>query len=104
MSVECLKEPSSVFNEFRLKLVVRLSTNRYLHKDKLVESRELRLLKRKSNGKLSDLIQDTEFDIAELSLHEYEDGIYEITARNLRYDIESCVLDSYELCLAKYEE
>ena len=104
MNIECLKEPSNVSEEFRLKIVVRLSTNRYLHKDKVVESRELRLLKRKSRGGLSDLIYDYDLDIAELKLHEYEDGLYELSTRDHRYDIESCVLDSYELYLAKYEE
>ena len=87
-----------------LKLVVRVSTNNYMHKDKLVACKTATLLKRKSNGSLSDLIQDPYFEIIDMDFALKCDGIYELIITNQSYDAESGRCDDYDLALSLIEE
>lgn len=88
----------------RLKLIVRVRHNNYMHKNKLVSEVSATLLSRKSNGTLSDLICDPDLDISQLNLGSYEDGLYRIITENHSFDIESGILDDYELVLTPYSD
>lgn len=87
-----------------LKLVVRLSTDRYMSGNRLVETRTLRLLKRKSTGSLYDLFFDPEYELSGMGLYQYSDGVYQVKTCNHSYDIESGVLDDFDLELIPYKE
>ena len=86
-----------------LKLVVRLAHNNYIHNDKLVSKSSLTLMKRKSTGSLSDLIQDPDYDLSSLDLKKYDAGLYLLTTKNESYDIESGYADDWDLDLIPYE-
>lgn len=88
----------------KLKLIVRVTKNRYMHNDRLVSSTTATLLKRKSVGGLSDLIQDAEYDLSDLDLDKYEEGVYQLTTENHSFDIETGYLDSYTLTLIPLKE
>lgn len=83
----------------KLKIVVRITKNRYMHNDRLVSSTTATLLKRKSFGSLSDLIQDADYDLSQLNLDGYEEGVYELSTTNHSFDIETGYLDDYTLIL-----
>lgn len=85
-----------------LKLVVRLTTSNYMAENRLVSETKAVLLKRKSNGSLHDLIADPDIEIAQLNIGSYIDGVYEIITTNHSYDIESGILDDYDLELTPY--
>jgi hypothetical protein len=84
-----------------LKLIGRLKKNRYIHGNRLVEEVSFTILKRQSVGSLHDLIQDAEIDIASIDFSKYETGIYQLTAVNGSYDIESGYFDDYDLVLIR---
>ncbi len=86
----------------KLNLVVRLVHNKYLHKDKLVSKSSLILLKSKSTGSLSDLIQDADYDLSGIDLKKYDSGLYVLTTKNESYDIESGYIDDWDLHLKPY--
>ncbi|CAL9962430.1 hypothetical protein VPHK24_0080 [Vibrio phage K24] len=86
----------------KLNLVVRLVHNNYLHNDKLISKSSLILLKRKSTGAISDLIEDPDYDLSTIDLRKYDSGIYFLTTKNESYDIESGYLDSWDLQLKPY--
>lgn len=88
----------------KLKLVVRLTRERYLHNDEVVEKTKLRLLKRKSKGSLGDLIFDPDYDISQIDLGKYDEGVYELLPINISKDIESGIVDDWELTLKKMNE
>lgn len=83
----------------KLELFVRVKHNNYLHNNKIVSEVSATLLKRKSNGVLTDLIIDDVYDIPALDLHNCEDGVYMLSTANHSYDIESGTLDDYDLIL-----
>lgn len=86
----------------KLNLVVRLVHNNYLHNDQLVSKSSLILLKRKSTGSLSDLIQEPDYDLSSIDLKKYDSGLYVLTTKNESYDIESGYVDDWDLCLKPY--
>lgn len=88
----------------KLKIVVRLTRERYLHNNEIVEKTKLRLLKRKSKGSLDDLIFDPDYNINKLDLCKYDEGIYELLPINISKDIESGIVDDWELTLKKINE
>ena len=90
-------------NRKDLKLVVRLTHNNYIQNNNLVSKSSLTLMKRKSTGILSDLIQDPDYDLPRLDLKKYESGIYLLTTKNESYDIESGYADDWDLDLIPYE-
>jgi hypothetical protein len=83
----------------KLELFVRVKHNNYLHNNKIVSEVSATLLKRKSNGSLMDLITDDVYDIPTLNLHSYEDGVYMLSTTNHSYDIESGIIDDFDLIL-----
>lgn len=83
----------------RVKIIGRLSTERYMHGDELVCRHKFKVLKRKSQGSLRDLICDPYYDIAQIDFGKYEDGIYELDMVVQSIDVESGVLDDWELTL-----
>ena len=87
-----------------LKLIVRLTHNNYMHNGELVSKSRIKLLKRKSIGDLHDLIQDPDYDLAQLNLGKYDEGVYRLRTINESYDIESGYCDDWELALTPYED
>jgi hypothetical protein len=88
----------------KLKIIVRLRTQHYMTDTKINTVRTATILKRKSTGSLSDLICDPDVDIPDLTLDEFEDGIYEIITVDHEYDWESGTLDGWRLTLIPYVE
>lgn len=86
----------------KLELIVRVTKNRYLNKGVLVSSTKARVLKRKSTGDLSDLVCDPEYDLTELNLESYSEGLYRLTTTDHSFDIETGYLDGYRLILEPY--
>jgi len=86
-----------------LTIIGRLTTQRFMHNGRLVESREFRLLKRRSNGELRDIIMDPCVDIYQINFSAFEDGLYEIITTNHGYCLESGLVDDYELTLQEVE-
>jgi hypothetical protein len=87
-----------------LKVIGRLSRERYLHKNKLVERTVFTLLKRKSSHDLSAMIDDAYFDIKQIDFSKYKNGIYQLKRINESRDIESGMIDDWELTLVEAEE
>ena len=87
----------------KLILIGRLSKSCYLHNNILTEKFEFRLLKRKSKGALSDLIDEASYDIPAIDFSKYEEGIYQLVTCNESYDIESGYVDDYDFKLVPYE-
>lgn len=87
-----------------LRLVGRVTVNRYMAGNYLKEETTFRVLKRKSQFSLSDFVCDPEYDIADLDLSNTEEGLYELKSRATSYDIETGCPDDYELYLVPYKE
>lgn len=85
--------------KFRIKLIGRLTTERYLSGNSIVEKKKFTILKRLSNGKLSDLVQDPQYDIGQINFSLYSDGLYELAMSNASIDIETGYADDWDLIL-----
>jgi len=99
--VKAVKWVISMGKENYINLTVRLKTSSYMNQKRVVECRELTLLRKRSNAELGDLFVDAEHDIPNIQMHNYEDGIYTIDTCNHQYDYETGKLDDYDLCLVK---
>lgn len=86
--------------------IVRLTTVMYKKGNKLVYSKELTLLKRKSNewwewDCISEVIEDLDLIT---NLFRVNDGIYQIVMTNAYRDYETGVIDDWDYKLIPYEE
>ena len=88
----------------KLVLIGRLSRNSIMRDNKIVEKSEFRLLQRKSNGVLSDLIGDEEYDVPNMNLSSFEPGLYQLTTTNHSHDWETNVLDGFDITLTPFTE
>ena len=89
----------------KLEIVVRLKTSNYFGKNSqsVVFKKELKVLKRKSNGDLHDLIHDIDYDMI-VNLYEVDDGLYMLSTTNESIDFETGHVDGYDLILVPYDE
>lgn len=86
----------------RLRCVGRLKRNCYMYKGSLVSTQTFTVLKRKSQLQLEDLICDASYDIDQLNLNQYEEGVYEIATTNVS-EFEG-IVDEWDLKLVPYKE
>ena len=93
-------------NENRLVLVVRLSTSTFWRGDgSISQEKNIRLLKSKSNGCLSDLIEDVSIDFGSITNRtDCEDGLYTLSTCNESYDHESGIVDGFDFILYEFIE
>lgn len=87
----------------KLRCVGRLTHSHYMHKDTLRSESKFTLLKRKSQLTLQDLICDDMYDVPELQLANYAEGLYEIIMIGSCYHTEYGEMDDYELKLVPYK-
>ena len=88
----------------QLKLIGRLTKENYMHNNEIVSKCKFKLLKRKSNGHLQDLICDELCDIPKLDMHKMDEGIYELTATNISTDYETGIVDDWDIKLIETVE
>lgn len=82
-------------------LIGRLTKESYIHNNELVSKCKFKLLKRRSNGSLEDLICDADYDIPKLNMHSMNEGLYELTATNISKDYETGIIDDWDIQLIK---
>lgn len=87
-----------------LVLVGRLTKENYMHNNDLVSKCKFSLLKRKSNGRLQDIIDDEGYDISHLEMHSMEEGMYELRTTNTSKDYETGVIDNWDIRLVEVDD
>ena len=80
-------------------LIGRLTRERYLHNEQLVEKTVFRVLKRRSQLRLDDVITDPCADIADIDFSKYEPGIYQIEMIDVSTDMDTGLVDDWSLTL-----
>lgn len=94
----------NVITKPKLRCVGRLTHNHYMHKGTLCSESKFTLLKRKSQLTLQDIICDDMYDVPELNLAKYEEGLYEIITVSSGHYVGYGEMDDYKLKLVPYEE
>lgn len=91
-------------DEGLLRIIVRLKTNVFWrgNNDSFCVEKSIRLMKRKSNGRLEDIICDLADDVLSLDFNNLDDGLYELQTCNRYYYWETGELIDYELELIPY--
>ena len=89
--------------------VVRLTTSYFTTNRGVSFRRDLNTLKRKSYGYLileeeASMIDAQEAIEKIINLHSCEDGLYTVVMINPSYDVESGIIDDYDIMLIPYEE
>lgn len=88
--------------EHKLKLVVRVTTSKYITGNAIVSKKELRVLKRKSNCGIGNMFNEAEEIDLIINLDSVEDGVYEVQTCNHSYWYGQ--LDDYDFVLVPYTE
>ena len=87
--------------ENKLILIGRLTKENYMHNNELVSKCKFKLLKKRSNGSLQDLICDADYEVPNLNMHSMDEGLYELTATNISKDYETGIIDDWNIKLIK---
>lgn len=88
----------------KLRLVVRLETTTYFDKTGVCFKKQLRVLKRKSQLYLHDVLIEAEEINRITNLHAVDDGVYELDWCNISHDYETGYADDWEYVLVPYTE
>lgn len=83
--------------------VVRVRTSQYTTSRGFAVTKEVNLLKRKSDLDLYDMLPDP-VEYVPLNLHEVPDGVYRLETTNISRDWESGIIDDWDVVLIPYEE
>lgn len=91
----------------KMKIIVKIETSIFWHKGyaSFSKQKKVTLLKRKSTGKLTDIMDDLELDVMHMpDFDKLEDGIYELKICNESRDIESGYIDDWDYEFVKVED